>query len=315
MINLTYLSLGRYPVFRETLIYSNPHLVEHVIFRSKSLEFKHDDYFEPSLRLLSTRLPPSVQLPPSAEDFFSHIASDAIRTPSSVTYWRLYDLLLGPCRNLPALLVPTKIQELEHSLIGGLPATKSTPHDDRLPILSLGILTYIATTESEASKYFWGRNMSKTLNLTTIQAVWDSKPSRVDSLAEAGKRLDICIKIFEKVGTDTLMKWTATDTRKISIQRLYKRCYEDQDIHPELHLKLYSLLSFLRYPTAADAKTYSGLILECLDTPVAYQLDVTVLKQISELYICLLDSTSIQTIFNHAVKVLTPPTTMKKSYV
>jgi hypothetical protein len=147
-------SSGQSPIFRETLIRSNPDLADHVICRSKSLKFKHDDYFQLSLKLLSLSLPPNFQLPGSADDFISHVATEAITAPSYAANCRLYDLLSGGFSNLHTLLDPNQIHQLEHKLIGVLPTQNSKPQDNRPSTLPLGTVTHTAPQESGVSKYF-----------------------------------------------------------------------------------------------------------------------------------------------------------------
>ncbi|KAK5013995.1 hypothetical protein LTR60_003580, partial [Cryomyces antarcticus] len=156
--------------------------------------------------VLSEPLPEQLALPASGQTFFVHAFEKAAQSPSAATIERVYIMLDGACRGLPAILSRENLTRFEDHLFRIL-KTVNTVEDQSLSLLCLGIMTKMAcATTSRASiararssddlddlspqssnppspswrseaaqQFFTGAKAPKTMQLIVLRVIWACK--------------------------------------------------------------------------------------------------------------------------------------------
>ncbi|KAL2353796.1 hypothetical protein BJ546DRAFT_845710 [Cryomyces antarcticus] len=270
--------------FRDEILLGEPALLDQILSKATVSVDGFEQYAGVCVSVLSEPLPEQLALPASGQTFFVHAFEKAAQSPSAATIERVYIMLDGACRGLPAILSRENLTRFEDHLFRIL-KTVNTVEDQSLSLLCLGIMTKMAcATTSRASiararwrseaaqQFFTGAKAPKTMQLIVLRVIWACKGNVGIQHSEAYTSVRLGNEILKAVDTDLRNDWIRRNTP--IVRKLHEKVLTS-DARPELQLEALTFLGILAEVDSLPRQSismYKALLLQSAKLPTNRRL-------------------------------------------
>ena len=248
-------ALSQARCFRDACLAQSPSILNDLLCLASEANEGSEQASKACASFLTHRLPSTIALPSTAQDFLNRLFEEAVKYPSSQNAKRLHDVLSGACEEVLELLPSASLTRFRENLF--MLMKKDIKGDEQLlTLLSLSILgkirdccitprpvrsgSTLSLTQSmseddrrEIDKYFAGEWAHKTMTLVFLQCI---RACGADGELESARyRLRLAREIMHSVDPQSREEWVKKNSRYL--QKLMQKATQSA-LDPLLKLEV-----------------------------------------------------------------------------